>query len=59
MLKNTLGNVFAKIYRNSITDHLFHTSFRSKPVKAMVRTIFDKKAIHRIGCHYKQSAPDR
>jgi len=24
----------------------------------MVRTIFDKKAIHRIGCHYKQSAPD-
>ena len=25
----------------------------------MVRTIFDRKAIHRIGCHYKQSAPDR
>jgi len=27
-------------------------------LKTMVRTIFDKKAIHRIGCHYKQSAPD-
>ena len=27
--------------------------------RAMVRTIFDRKAIHRIGCHYKQSAPDR
>ena len=27
-------------------------------VQTMVRTIFDKKAIHRIGCHYKQSAPD-
>ncbi|MBM0744649.1 transposase [Phormidium sp. CLA17] len=25
----------------------------------MVRTIFDKKAIHRIGCSYKEKAPDR
>jgi len=27
--------------------------------RPMVRTIFDKKAIHRIGCGYKQKALDR
>ena len=32
--------------------------FKSIDYITMVRTIFDKKAIHRIGCHYKQSAPD-
>jgi len=41
--------------RSKLYDRV--NKFRNLDI-AMVRTIFDKKAIHRIGCHYKQSAPD-
>ena len=43
----------------SIVQRQGQTEFRCKLLRSMVRTIFDRKAIHRIGCHYKQSAPDR
>ena len=47
-------------YRDYVEAELDEISTRVNKLYnlTMVRTIFDKKAIHRIGYHYKQSAPD-
>ena len=58
------GNLFEEIVRRNLKEIFEENNIELSvdktqiKLRSMVRTIFDKKAIHRIGCHYKQSAPD-
>ena len=57
LFKNRLGITLEN--KEILENILLDVAVNHEAIISMVRTIFDKKAIHRIGCGYKQKALDR